>query len=107
MRCILALCLMVATSAWAQNGPPNQEEILQRTREGFRTAKTKQAIEGVTMWCRDSINSLNFRETEQLMLKAIKLMEANQLEEANILLKRVNTIKEFSDNLGKIVCKPQ
>jgi hypothetical protein len=108
MRFILALVACVlATSALAQQkGPPTQEEILARTREAYRTAKTKQAREGVQMWCTDSIKSLNFRETEKLMLEAVKFMEADDLEEANIRLTRVNQIKDISANLAKMVCRP-
>lgn len=108
MRYFLALSfLILVVPASAQKGALSQEEIIERTREAFRTAKTKEEVEGVTLWCRDAINSLSFKDYERLMLQSIKLMEANQLEDANALLKRANTVKEIYDNLGKMVCQKQ
>lgn len=41
------------------------------------------------------------------MVQALKLMEADKLDEANVLMKRVNSIEELDETLAKMVCKPK
>ncbi len=108
MRLVLILVVvMLSGEAVAQTKLPTQDQVLQRTREGFKNAKTKEAREGVRMWCTDSIRALDFRDRDRLMVEALKLMEADKLAEANERLKKVGEMEELADNLAKLVCKPE
>lgn len=53
------------------------------------------------MWCTDTLATFSFPERDKLMVEALKLMQANNLDEANLLLKRVNSIKEADSTRAK------
>jgi type II secretory pathway component PulK len=106
MRSVIVLLGLLMASTVAQTQTPSQDDIVRRTREALETAQTKEAVEGVKSWCVDSIRSLNFREHERLTLEAIKLMEDDKIEEANLQLRKINALKELADNLAEIVCRP-
>jgi hypothetical protein len=102
----LVILFLIAFPSWAtaQSKPSTQEEIISRTREGFRNAKTKEAVEGVTLWCRDSIKAMDFKTRDRLMVEAVKLMEAGKLAEANQRLKTVGDMEEIAASLARLVC---
>jgi len=105
---VVALTLaLFAPSASAQTQLPNQDEIIQRTRNAFKNAKTKEEVEGVKLWCADSIRALDFKSQDRLMVEAIKLMETGKIDEANARLKTVSDMKDLADNLARIVCRPE
>jgi hypothetical protein len=103
---IVLLVAFIPSAVMAQPRLPTQEEIISRTRDGFRDAKTKEAFEGVKMWCTDSIKALDFKTRDRLMSDAIKLMEGGKLAEANERLKTVAEMEDIAANLARLVCKP-
>jgi hypothetical protein len=87
--------------------PPSPEEVVKRAQEGFRKTKDPKGIESIKAWCKDTLAAFSFPERDKLMTQALKLMEANKLDEANALLKRANSLEELDTNLGNLVCKPK
>ena len=83
-----------------------QDDIIKRAREDFQKAKTKEAVESITMWCTDTLDSLNFHERDRLMAQSIKLLEAKKGDEAAALIKRGKAIEELNKNLASLVCRP-
>ena len=103
MRVAIVVCTLVAClPAWGQS---KDEDLALKVQELYRKAKSKNEVEGITLWCRDKIVAMNFKQHEALMMAAIKQMEQNNIEEANVLLKRAKAVDELSANLGDLVCK--
>lgn len=104
---VLAVSVLFGSSALAQAPQTRSpDDIVKRAREAFRTAKNIEERESIKLWCKDSIASLSFKERDRLSVQAIRAMEANNIDEANRLLKRVNSLKELDDNLSTMVCRP-
>jgi flagellin-specific chaperone FliS len=97
---IILLCLL--------NGPSNaaqDDDLAVRVQDSYRKAKTKADTDGITMWCKDQIVAMNFKEHDRVMVLALKAMQEDKVEEANIYLKKARVLDELSDNLGAIVCR--
>jgi hypothetical protein len=104
MRYVFALALFVIPSfVYAQNSAPN--DFVLRIQEDYRNAKNSEEVESITAYCKAKISSLSFKERDRLSVQAIKSLEANKLDEANALFKRVNSIEELDENLGKMACE--
>lgn len=82
------------------------DEIIQKARKAFRTAKKPEDVESIKMWCKDNLANVTFKERDRLMVQALRLLEANKVEEANGLIARVKALKELNGNLADMVCKP-
>jgi hypothetical protein len=102
---LMGLLLLSAFPAFAQS--PSSDEFMKQIQHSFRTAKNPDEVESIKMYCRARIGSLSFRERDQLTVRAIKLMEANEIDQANVLLKRVNSLEELDANLSAMICKPR
>jgi hypothetical protein len=98
--CILLFWLGTVTLSAAQS-----DDFAARVQNSYRKAKTRAEMNSVTMWCKDIIVSMNFKEHDRVMVLAVKAMEANKIEEANTFLKQAKALDELSENLGAIVCK--
>jgi hypothetical protein len=83
---ISLVLLTVPSGLFAQSGASH--EFLVRVKEAYRTAKSAKETASVTMWCKAMIKSSSFKEYNEAMTAAIRLMEADKIEEANGYLKR-------------------
>jgi len=97
--------LLAAIPAYAQDAATTA--FVARIQESYRNAKNDEEVKSVTAYCIAMISSLSFKERDRLSVQAIKLLEENKVERANVLFKRVNDLEELDQNLGKMVCKPQ
>jgi hypothetical protein len=106
MRFVIAAVVIFAFPAvrYAQSAPAN--EFVLRIQNDYRNAKNPDEVESITMYCKANISSLSFKQRDELSVQAIKLLEANKVDEANALFKRVNSLEELDDNLARMVCKP-
>jgi hypothetical protein len=77
-----------------------------RIQSDYRNAKNADEVKSITMSCKAQISSFSFKERDGLSVQAIKLLEANKVDEANALFKKVNSLEELDYNLAKLVCKP-
>jgi len=57
------------------------EEVVKQTHDGFRKAKNSEEIESVKEWCRDYLATFSFKERNQLMIRALSLLQDNKIEE--------------------------
>src|SRR5437879_4417312 len=87
------LGLLAAIPAYAQDAATTK--FVARIQESYRTAKNDEEVKSVTAYCNAKIGSLSFKERDRLSVQAIKLLEANKVEEANVLFKRVNDLEEL------------
>ena len=95
--------LLAVGAAQAQD---DEAKIASKVQEEYKNAKTKDEVEGITLYCKDKIKSLTFKERNFAMVLAIKYLETNRVAEARGLLKRVRELEEHSDNRGAVICKP-
>ena len=75
---IAALPAIAQTERW-----PSLEEIIKVTREAFRTAKNKDQVESVKLWCRDGVDSLSHNEKMGLLREGDRLINAGKMVEAD------------------------
>jgi hypothetical protein len=85
---------------------PSADSILRKAREAFWTAKSSEQIESVKVWCRDSLGALILHESNRMIAHAAKLREADNVEEADAIVKRVIALKAQNEQLAQTVCKP-
>jgi hypothetical protein len=104
---LIGAAFLLATLPSMAAAPSSQDDVIKRTQEAFRKAKTPKDIASIKAYCEDSLATFSFPERNKLMVQAIKLMEADKLDEANVLKKRVNSIEELDETLAKMVCKPK
>jgi hypothetical protein len=87
--------------------PTTTEQIIVNTQNAFRRAKTPAEREGIKLWCTDSIVALSKPEQIRLKKQALQIMETNNLNEANNLLKQANSLQDLAETLAVTVCRPQ
>jgi hypothetical protein len=102
MRYVVALAVFVIAPAYAQS--PG-DVFVAKVQEEYHKAKNAEEIASITNFCKARIRSFSFKERDALSVEAIKLLEANKIEEANVLFRKVNSLEELDENLGKMVCK--
>ena len=102
MRYVVALAVFVIAPAYAQSPGDN---FVAKVQEEYRKAKNAGEVASITAYCKARISSFSFLERDALSVQAIKLLEANKIEEANVLFKKVNELEELDANLGNMVCK--
>jgi hypothetical protein len=84
------------------------DEIAKQAHAAFQQAKTTLGgIESVEAWCRDNFAVFSFKERDQLMVRALSLLDNNKLEEENAALKQVNQLEELDKAFGDMNCKPE
>jgi len=98
---IAALPAIAQTERW-----PSLEEIIKVTREAFRTAKNKDQVESVKLWCRDGVDSLSHNEKMGLLREGDRLINAGKMVEAVDILEKLKAIDDANDKLASAVCKP-
>jgi hypothetical protein len=99
--CVISFCLFAFTSSFAARG----DDLAVRVQEAYKKVKTKTEIEGITSWCKDTIVSMNFKEHDRVMVLALKAMQENKIDDANVFLKQARALDELSDNLGAVLCR--
>jgi hypothetical protein len=106
MRPVIATVAIFSfsTAQWAQSAPA--DEFVLRIQNDYRNAKNSDEVKSITMYCKARISSFSFRDRDRLSVQAIKLLEANKVDEANALFKKVNALEELDENLTRMVCKP-
>jgi hypothetical protein len=102
---MFALALFVIPPAYAQNSAPS--DFVLKMQEEYRRAKNSKEVASITAYCKAKVSSFTFKERDGLSVKAIKLLEADNVDEANVLFKRVNSLEELDENLAKMICKPK
>jgi hypothetical protein len=102
MRYVVALAVFAIAPAYAQS--PG-EKFVAKVQEEYRKAKNADEVASVTAYCKARISSFSFEERDALSVQAVKLLEANKIEEANVLFRKVNSLEDLDDDLGKTVCK--
>ena len=108
MRAIgFGLAALVFFIGNAVSAEKSADDIVRKAHEPLKTAKTAEEIKSIEMWCIANLGTLSFPERNRLMTQSVKLMDANKIEEANELIKRVKTLEELDSNLGKLACKPR
>ena len=98
---IAALPAIAQTERW-----PSLEEIIKVTREAFRTAKNKDQVESVKLWCSDGVASLSHNEKMGLLREGDRLINAGKMVEAVDILEKLKAIDDANDKLASAVCKP-
>src|SRR5258708_7061509 len=104
MRYLFVLALFLAPSL-VQAGNASTDNFALKMQDEYRKAKNQEEVASITAYCKAKIGSLSFKERDALSVQAIKLLEANKVDEANVLFKKVNSLEELDENLGKMVCK--
>jgi hypothetical protein len=66
----------------------------------------RSPIDAIKTRCKDSLGALNLQEQDRLMAQAIQMFGSNQVAEANALIRRLNALKQLSENLAAMVCRP-
>jgi hypothetical protein len=102
MRYAIVLALFVFAPVYAQTAADN---FAIKVQEEYRKAKNAEEVASVTTHCKARISSFSFKERDALSVQAIKLLEANKIEEANVLFRKVNALEESDVNLGEKVCR--
>ncbi len=91
MRCIfIGAVFLSSTLPLMAAAPATQDEVIKSTQEAFRKAKTPEDVASIKAYCKDMLATFSFPERNKLMVQALKLMEADKLDEDNGLMKRVN-----------------
>ena len=104
---LLAASTLGATIASAE-GPMSQEEIVEKAQTAFSKSKNNpKAMEGIRLWCKDSIVGVTILEGVKLKTKAIDLMKANKLDEANALLKQAESERALTETIAEMSCRPR
>lgn len=106
MRFIFAAVAVFAfpSARYAQSAPA--DEFVLQIQNYYRNAKNADEVKSITVYCKALISSFSFKERDGLSVQAIKLLEANKVDEANALFKKLNSLEEEDYNLGRMVCKP-
>jgi hypothetical protein len=102
MRYTFALAVFVIAPAYAQSPA---DKFVAKVQEEYRKAKNAGEVASITTYCKARISSFSLLERNALSVEAVKLLEANKIEEANVLFKKVNELEELDTNLGNMVCK--
>jgi hypothetical protein len=102
MRYVVALAVFVIAPAYAQSAG---DKFIAKVQEEYRNAKTAREVASITTYCKARISSFSFLERDALSVQAVKLLEDNKIEEANVLFRKINELEELDVNLGETVCK--
>jgi hypothetical protein len=106
MRRIFAIALsalLMPALLRAENLLPGN--FVAKIQDDYRNAKTSEEIKSVTAYCKAKISSFSFDERDRLSVEAIKLLEADKIDEANALFRKINSLEELDTNLSMLVCK--
>jgi|ERR1700687_272803 len=106
MRCVFALALF-AIPSFVQAQNLVTDDFVLKIQDEYRKAKNDEEVKSITAWCKAKVGSISFKERDGLSVRTIKLLEANKVDEANVLFKRVNSLEELDENLAKMICRPK
>jgi hypothetical protein len=107
MRKICTLILLVVFPAPVLAAQLTTEEILAKTRRVQQAPKSKAELEGVTLWCIDSLMVPILLDAVRLQTRALAALKTNQAEEANQLIKTAEANKDSGRALAKSMCAPR
>jgi hypothetical protein len=102
----LLMFVFLDQSASAQAPTEDQSNLPKKVQELFQKAKTAKEVEGIKLWCKDMVATFSFRQRDGLMVQALALMKLGKIDEANTLLRQVNSLKDLDENLGNVICRP-
>lgn len=107
MNKILGLILVIVFAVPSYAAQRTNEEILAETRRVQSAPKSKAELEGVTLWCIDSLMVPILRDAVKLQIRALAAFNAGQVEDGNRLIQVSESSKEAGRTLAKSLCAPR
>ena len=106
MSKIFGLILVIVFAVPSYAAQRTNEEILAETRRVQSAPKSKAELEGITLWCIDSLMVPILLDAVKLKIRALAALDAGQVEDANRLIQASEASKEAGRTLAKSMCAP-